>query len=160
MSKSIADSSWSTFFNMLQYKAENAGNVFYKVVASGTSQRCSRCNVVVKKTLAIRTHCCPNCGLNIDRDYNASINILQKGLNVFGLGNLLSERKEVTPVEIEPLQIENSLQVRSQNEKQEEATGLSMIGGSVHMHPVKYIFNEVLYEAQLSDVLAKRQQVK
>ena len=114
LSKSIADSSWSTFFNMLEYKAANAGILFRKVVASGTSQRCSGCGEIVKKTLAIRMHCCPICKLNIDRDLNASINILQNGL-----GNLPQELREVTPVEIEPIQ--TSLQVRSMNQ---EATNL------------------------------------
>ena len=118
LSKSILDSSWSTFFDMLEYKAENAGILFRRVVASGTSQRCSRCGNIVKKSLAIRTHCCPNCKLNIDRDHNASINILQRGLN-----SLPRESREVTPVEIGPIQIANNdLHVRSMNQ---EATDLN-----------------------------------
>ena len=52
--------------------------------------------------------------LNIDRDLNASINILQNGLD-----NLPQELREVTPVEIE--RIQTSLQVRSKNQ---EATSL------------------------------------
>jgi transposase len=59
-------------------------------------------------------HCCPCCKLNIDRDLNASINILQNGLD-----NLPQELREVTPVEIEPIQ--TSLQVQSMNQ---EATSL------------------------------------
>lgn len=114
LSKSIADSSWSTFFNMLQYKAENAGIVFRKVLPHGTSQKCSRCGEIVEKTLAIRMYCCLSCNLNIDRDLNASINILQNGLD-----NLPQELREVTPVEIEPIQTnkQTSLQVRSMNQE-------------------------------------------
>jgi transposase len=70
----------------------------------GTSQKCSKCNMIVKKTLAIRTHRCHNCGLKVDRDYNASLNIKQLGLT-----SLLQVLKEVTPVEIE--QIQNSFRV-------------------------------------------------
>ncbi len=48
----------------------------------------------------------------LDRDHNASLNILQKGLRIFGI-NLPQELRKVTPVEIE-----------NQSRKQEEATGL------------------------------------
>jgi putative transposase len=121
LSKSILDSSWSEFFSMLQYKAASAGIAFHKVLAFGTSQKCSKCGKIVKKTLAIRIHRCPYCGLEIDRDHNASINILQKGMK--DILKLPMEPREFTPLEIEPIQsIENRLQVRSMN--QEEATEL------------------------------------
>jgi putative transposase len=89
--KAINDSSWSTFFRNIGYKVERTGTLFKKMTAYGTSQRCSGCGETVKKTLAIRTHRCPSCGLKIDRDYNASINIHKKGLG------LLQELQEVTP---------------------------------------------------------------
>lgn len=79
LSKSISDCSWGIFFNFLSYKAENAGRQVIKVNPNGTSQRCSACGEKVPKSLAIRIHCCPNCGLKIDRDLNASINIRQDG---------------------------------------------------------------------------------
>jgi putative transposase len=47
---------------------------------NGTSQRYSRCGRVVKKSLAVRIHDCPICGLKMDRDENAAINILALGL--------------------------------------------------------------------------------
>ena len=46
-----------------------------------TSQKCSDCDTIVKKSLSIRTHICPNCGLVMDRDQNAALNILQKALS-------------------------------------------------------------------------------
>jgi putative transposase len=45
-----------------------------------TSQMCSRCGSIVKKDLSVRYHNCPYCGLNIDRDINAAINILDLAL--------------------------------------------------------------------------------
>lgn len=90
--KSIYDSGWGIFLRNLQYKAESAGIVYGKVNADGTSQRCSGCDEPVKKSLAIRTHRCPKCGLEIDRDYNGSLNIKK-----LGLSNLLQELQEVTP---------------------------------------------------------------
>jgi putative transposase len=84
---------------MLSYKAENAGRIVVKVDPRNTTQRCSRCGRIVKKSLAVRTHKCPYCGLEIERDYNSAIDILKLGLE-----KLPQELRKVTPVEIEPLQ--------------------------------------------------------
>ncbi|MBT2218451.1 transposase, partial [Virgibacillus dakarensis] len=46
----------------------------------GTSQDCSTCGTRVKKSLSIRTHICKGCGTILDRDHNASLNILRKGM--------------------------------------------------------------------------------
>ncbi|MCR4293647.1 MAG: transposase [Candidatus Kuenenia sp.] len=79
LSKSIADCSWKTFFQFLSYKAENAGRKVIKVNPNGTSQKCSACGERVPKNLSVRIHNCPFCGLKIDRDLNASINIRRDG---------------------------------------------------------------------------------
>ncbi|WP_242218721.1 transposase [Bacillus cereus group sp. BfR-BA-01380] len=80
LSKSISDAGWGMFRNMLAYKCENHGGVLIKVEPKYTSQDCSVCKNRVKKSLSIRTHICTKCGTVLDRDYNASQNILQKGL--------------------------------------------------------------------------------
>lgn len=79
LAKSIADSSWGMFFDMLTYKAEEAGRTIIKVSPHGTSQICSGCGEKVPKSLNIRIHRCPFCGLILDRDHNAAINILRAG---------------------------------------------------------------------------------
>jgi len=79
LSKSIADASWSKFFDMLTYKAEEAGREVVKVRPHGTSQLCSFCGAKVPKTLAVRVHRCSVCGLVMDRDHNAALNILNCG---------------------------------------------------------------------------------
>lgn len=94
MSKSISDSAWGLFFKKLEYKAARAGILFRKVIPHGTSQKCSKCGKTIRKTLAIRTHCCPFCGLVMDRDYNAALNIRTRGMD-----SLPPEWREVTPVE-------------------------------------------------------------
>ena len=43
-----------------------------------TSQQCSACRAMVKKSLSMRTHICPSCGVVLDRDHNAAQNILAK----------------------------------------------------------------------------------
>lgn len=78
LSKSISDAGWGSFLNKLAYKAEEAGCWFEKVPPHNTSVECSDCGTKVSKTLATRTHRCPSCGLVIDRDHNAALNILSR----------------------------------------------------------------------------------
>jgi len=89
LAPSISDASWSRFVSMLDYKAEKAGGHLIRVDPRNTSQKCSGCGELVPKLLAVRTHACPTCGLKIDQDHNASLNILRAGigagaLNVIG----------------------------------------------------------------------------
>jgi putative transposase len=93
LARKILDASWSTFKAMLQYKA----NRVVEVEPAYTSINCSYCGHPVPKSLAVRTHVCPECGAVLDRDYNSSLNIKYNGLELFGLP---VERREVTPVEI------------------------------------------------------------
>lgn len=55
-----------------------------------TSQLCSRCGEIVKKSLAERWHSCSVCGLEMDRDVNAAINILRLGLGDKAVDEVLS----------------------------------------------------------------------
>ncbi len=79
LARAITDVSWSDFTNKLFFKAESAGGKVVKVNPKNTSQKCSGCGEVVRKTLAVRTHECQHCGLRIDRDVNAARNILSIG---------------------------------------------------------------------------------
>jgi len=97
-SRNILDSSWSTFVGMLDYKAESAGVQLLKVDPKNTTQNCSVCGSYVYKPLWIREHKCPQCGIQLDRDYNASRNIIQKALSELG-----QELSESTLAEIQPL---------------------------------------------------------
>lgn len=85
LAKSISDASWGQFINILSAKAEEAGREFVMVNPNGTSQLCSRCHSIVPKDLSVRIHSCPICGLVLDRDLNASINILALGLQGMGV---------------------------------------------------------------------------
>jgi putative transposase len=79
LSRSISDASWGQFFECLEAKAEEAGRSVIKVNPNGTSQNCSRCGNKVEKSLAVKIHECPFCGLVMDRDENAARNILRVG---------------------------------------------------------------------------------
>ncbi len=76
--RQIRDASWSRFANMLCYKAEEAGCKVMFVSPQNTTKECSRCHAFVEKKLSERTHHCPYCGLELDRDLNAARNILAK----------------------------------------------------------------------------------
>lgn len=81
MNKSIHDAAWNMFFRFLEYKAESAGVQLIKVNPRNTSKMCSRCGLVKDKLgLEYRIFYCLWCGLEEDRDINASINILRLGL--------------------------------------------------------------------------------
>ena len=81
LAKSIANNSWYQFRAMLEYKCKWYGKKLIIVSPNYTSQICSNCGYHSgKKPLDIREWTCPKCGANHDRDINASINILNRGL--------------------------------------------------------------------------------
>jgi putative transposase len=80
LAKHIQDHAWGKLIQFTQSKAAKAGKMVELVEARYTSQKCSQCGMMVPKTLADRVHICPNCGLELDRDINASINIRTLGL--------------------------------------------------------------------------------
>jgi len=102
LAKSIAEQAWGKTLTLLNEKAESAGVKMVEVDPGGTSQECSNCGATVKKNLSVRTHKC-SCGLVMDRDLNAAINILHRGLTIAG-GNVtrmagrMREKLEVAPV--------------------------------------------------------------
>jgi len=85
LSKSIADASWAKFIGYLSYKANWYNRLLVKVPTNfPSSQLCSKCGYQNKlvKDLSVRNWTCPNCNTTHDRDNNASINILNKGLEI------------------------------------------------------------------------------
>jgi len=85
LAKSIHDAAWSQFTVFLAYKAAYAGRQYVAVNPAYTTQDCSQCGHRQKKSLADRLHCCPCCGLTLDRDHNAALNIKRLGLQSVGL---------------------------------------------------------------------------
>lgn len=79
LAKSISDASWSMFRSVLTTKAESAGRLVVAVNPAYTSQMCSGCGNIQKKSLSVRTHKCLVCGLVLDRDTNAAVNIKALG---------------------------------------------------------------------------------
>ncbi len=83
LAKSINDAGWYQFRKWLEYFGQKMGRVTVAVNPAYTSQNCSNCGAVVKKSLSTRTHVCA-CGCRLDRDENAAINILNRALGTVG----------------------------------------------------------------------------
>ena len=90
LAKHIQDHAWGKLIQFTKSKAAKAGKMVELVDARYTSQKCSQCGIIVPKTLAERTHACPNCGLEMDRDLNASITIRTLGLRGRAYGDTAS----------------------------------------------------------------------
>ena len=96
LAKSIADASWDKIVQYTTYKAESAGAMVVLVDPRHTSRQCSRCgNIKHDLKLSDRIYHCNACGLTMDRDENAAINIRNRGIAKVGRGT-----PEFTPVEI------------------------------------------------------------
>ncbi|MEA5568194.1 transposase [Anabaena sp. UHCC 0399] len=84
LAKSISDAAWTQFRQWVEYFGKVFGVVTVAVPPHHTSQNCSNCGEMVKKSLSTRTHVCPHCGHTQDRDWNAARNILELGLRTVG----------------------------------------------------------------------------
>ncbi len=80
LAKSISDASWGLFLSWVRYYGQIAHVPVVAVSPRFTTQDCSGCGYRVQKSLSMRTHVCPQCGLILDRDWNAALNILLAGL--------------------------------------------------------------------------------
>jgi putative transposase len=83
LAKSISDAGWSQFRQWLEYFGRVFGRITIAVPPQYSSQECSNCGEVVKKALSERTHIC-KCGCTLDRDENAALIILARGLSTVG----------------------------------------------------------------------------
>ncbi len=82
LAKAIQDAGWGTFLQWVNAYGAMHGISVIKVAPHFTSQDCSECGTRVKKSLSVRTHICHGCGVVLNRDHNAAVNILQAALSV------------------------------------------------------------------------------
>jgi len=92
LAMSINDAGWYQFRQWLERFGSVFGRVTVAVNPTYTSQQCSSCGAIVKKSLSTRTHACA-CGCRLDRDENAALNILSAGIRTTGhVGTTLLDR--------------------------------------------------------------------
>ncbi len=82
LAKSIHDAGWGIFLQWLARYAFLHDIPVIAVAPHYTSQKCSDCGTIVQKSLSIRTHICHGCGVVLDRDQNAALNILHKARSI------------------------------------------------------------------------------
>lgn len=103
LAKSVANCGWGEFVRQLAYKAEWYGRTLIKIDRFfPSSKTCYDCGYINQElSLKDREWKCV-CGKNIDRDYNASLNILKQGLNMSGLGTKsLNKQKQVESLSLD-----------------------------------------------------------
>ena len=99
LNKSILNQSWSTFYDMLEYKALLNGGKILKVNPARTSQECPLCHYTHKDNRKTQEDfVCISCGFSINADLAGSINIIHKALPDFNF-TLPKDLREITPVE-------------------------------------------------------------
>ena len=105
MGKSVHDAGWGQFFDLLEEKAQQYDRTIVRIGQwEPTSQVCSCCGIKDgPKPLSVRVWVCTHCGANLDRDYNAAVNImlaagLAESLNSRG-GNVRLRLAEAVPIE-------------------------------------------------------------
>ena len=112
LAQSISDASWGTLLQYVGYKAPSAGCRVIAVDPRNTSRKCSNCGNIEDIDLNIRVFSCTKCGLKIDRDLNASKNILitagRAGIHASGDLPSISEQSEAR-------QFDESGTIRSNN---------------------------------------------
>ena len=93
-SRNTAEVGWRDFITILKHHGHKRGCHVVEVDSEDTTKECSQCNVKTDKPLWVREHSCPSCGFETDRDYNAALNVWERGLTKLGV-----VRSEETPVE-------------------------------------------------------------
>lgn len=89
LAESILEMNFGEFKRILEYKAKwyNRRIIFVDRFYP-SSKTCNHCGYINKQlTLKDREWVCPNCGKQINRDYNAALNILNEGLKIIGLSS-------------------------------------------------------------------------
>jgi putative transposase len=90
-----AEVGWRNFIQVLKHHGEKRGCHVIEVDPAGTTKDCARCGVSTDKPSWVREHSCPSCGFELDRDWNAALNVLARGLDQLGVVH-----SESTPSEI------------------------------------------------------------
>jgi putative transposase len=97
LARSIHDAAWYQLKTFIDYKERRVGGLMQPVEPAYTSQDCFFCGARNDVAPGVRTFVCTGCGRTLDRDFNASWKVLQRGLQEVG-----QDMPEYTPVEIGP----------------------------------------------------------
>jgi len=83
--RNTAEVGWREFITILKHHGRKRGCHVEEVDPEDTTKACNQCGVKTKKPLWVREHSCPSCGYTTDRDYNAALNVWERGLRKLGV---------------------------------------------------------------------------
>ena len=118
-----AEVGWRDFITILEHHGKKNACHVVQVNPRGTTKECASCGVETQKPLWIREHSCLTCGFELDRDWNAALNVLSRGLSKLGVVH-----SEATSPEIEDFWCANESRSDSSTPV-ETATAVSTDGG-------------------------------
>jgi putative transposase len=85
--RNTSEVGWRDFITILKHHGRKRGCHVIEVEPAGTTKQCSNCGRATEKPLWVREHSCPSCGFTANRDYNAALNIKERGLDKLGVGH-------------------------------------------------------------------------
>jgi len=83
--RNTAEVGWREFITILTHHGRKRGCHVVEVDPADTTKKCNQCGVKTEKPLWVREHSCPSCGYTTDRDYNAALNVWERGLRKLGV---------------------------------------------------------------------------
>ena len=83
--RNMAEVGWRDFISVLEHHGRKNGCYVISVNPRNTTKECYQCGVETEKPLWVREHSCPSCGFETDRDLNAALNVLERGLEKLGV---------------------------------------------------------------------------
>lgn len=98
---------WRDFITILKHHGRKRGCHVVEVDPADTTKECSQCGVKTEKPLWVREHSCPSCGYTVDRDYNAALNVWERGLSKLGVGHSEATTPAETATAVEQAQRES-----------------------------------------------------
>lgn len=100
-SRNTAEVGWRDFITILKHHGRKRGCHVVAVDPADTTKECNRCGVKTDKQLWVREHSCPSCEFEVDRDYNAALNVCERGLDNIGVSHSEATSAE-TATAVEP----------------------------------------------------------
>ena len=105
LNRLIADASWYSLTQKIEYMAAKSGKIVLRVNPRHTSQECSVCHHIDPNNREGEKFLCTNCGHADDANFQASINIKNKAINQYGLNIVKKSKKKVRRDLPEPKQL-------------------------------------------------------
>lgn len=132
LNRLIADASWYSLTQKIEYMAAKSGKVVFRVNPRHTSQECSVCHHIDPENREGEKFLCTNCGHVDDANFQASINIKNKAINHYGLNIIKKVRRDLPePKQLTLFQTPTSELTEVKRIKQSASNGKRVVPGNL-----------------------------